>query len=226
MLLAVETSSSLGSIALMSDGVMIAERQLGTAGPRHAQTLIPELDRLLRELGSGPENITAIAVSIGPGSFTGLRVGLTFAKTLAWLNDAPLVAVDTLQAIAQQASPDEQTVTAVCDAQRGELFAASYELDSSSGLRRRLGEVRVQQIADLISGNTVIGPLPLTLRQRVVASRVMASESVCMPKASSVARIGDVMLKHSQVASPETLEPVYIRVSYAEEKRPVSARNP
>ncbi|MFN9717400.1 MAG: tRNA (adenosine(37)-N6)-threonylcarbamoyltransferase complex dimerization subunit type 1 TsaB [Planctomycetota bacterium] len=226
MLLAVETSSSIGSIALMSNGVMVAERQLGTSGPRHAQTLVPELDRLLRELGSTAESIEAIAISIGPGSFTGLRVGLTFAKTLAWLNQAPLLAIDTLQAIAQQAASAEPIVTAVCDAQRGELFAASYELDSLSGLRHRLGDIRVHQITDLIPEHTVIGPLPAGLRERVAASRVMASESVCMPRASTVARLGDEMLKNSRFSSPETLEPVYIRVSYAEEKRPASPQSP
>ncbi len=222
MLLAVETSSSIGSIALMEDDVILAERQLGVAGPRHAQTLVPELDRLLKELGRTAESITAVAVSIGPGSFTGLRVGLTFAKTLAWLNHAPLLAVDTLQAVAQQADMTQPIVTAVCDAQRGELFAASYQQDLSTDFRHRMGEIRVCQIDDLVPGQLVIGPLPAKLRERVATVRSLAPEPSGMPRASTVARIGTQMLKQSQFAVPETLEPVYIRVSYAEEKRPAA----
>lgn len=222
MLLAVETSSSIGSIALMSDGVLIAERQLGIAGPRHAQTLVPELDRLLKELSLKADAIDAVAVSIGPGSFTGLRVGLVFAKTLAWLNNAPLIAVDTLQAIAQQALDAEQIVTAVCDAQRGELFAASYVLDEATGLRCRLNDIHVAQVSDLASRHMVIGPLPSKLRDRVIADFEMCPEADGIPKASTVARIGTAMLRRSEFSRPETLEPVYVRVSYAEEKRPAA----
>lgn len=221
MLLAVETSSSIGSIALVSDGVLIAERQLGVAGPRHAQTLVPELDRLLKELSLKADVIDAVAVSIGPGSFTGLRVGLVFAKTLAWLNNAPLIAVDTLQAIAQQAPDTEQIVTAVCDAQRGELFAASYVLDEATGLRCRLNDIHVAQVSDL-TPRLVIGPLPSKLRHRVVAEFPMCPEADGMPKASTIARIGTDMLRRSEFSKSETLEPVYVRVSYAEEKRPAA----
>jgi tRNA threonylcarbamoyladenosine biosynthesis protein TsaB len=222
MLLAVETSSSIGSIALMSDGVLVAERQLGVAGPRHAQTLVPELDRLLKELSLKADAIDAVAVSIGPGSFTGLRVGLVFAKTLAWLNNAPLIAVDTLQAIAQQAPDSEPIVIAICDAQRGELFAASYELNEATGLRRRHHDIRVIQISELTPGRTVIGPLPSKLRDRVVAEFPMCPEADGMPKASTVARIGADMFCRSEFYKPESLEPVYVRVSYAEEKRPAA----
>ena len=206
----------------MSDGVLIAERQLGVAGPRHAQTLVPELDRLLKELSLKADAIHAVAVSIGPGSFTGLRVGLVFAKTLAWLNNAPLIAVDTLQAIAQQAPDTERIVTAVCDAQRSELFAASYELDEGPGLRRRCHDIRVIQVSELTACQTVIGPLPSKLRDRVDAEFPMSPEADGMPKASTVARIGTDMLRRSEFSKPESLEPVYVRVSYAEEKRPAA----
>ena len=222
MLLAVETSSSIGSIALMSDGILVAERQLGIAGPRHAQTLVPELDGLLKELSLKADAIDAVAVSIGPGSFTGLRVGLVFAKTLAWLNNAPLIAVDTLRAIAQQTPDAEQIVTAVCDAQRGELFAASYELDEETGLRRRCHNIRVMQVSELTTGQAVIGPLPTKLRDRVVSEFPMCPEADGMPKASTIARIGTDMHRRSEFSKPESLEPVYVRVSYAEEKRPAA----
>lgn len=205
----------------MSDGVLIAERQLGIAGPRHAQTLVPELDRLLKELSLKADAIDAVAVSIGPGSFTGLRVGLVFAKTLAWLNNAPLIAVDTLRAIAQQAPDDEQMVTAVCDAQRGELFAASYGLDEATGLRCQLNDIHVAQVSDL-TPRLVIGPLPSKLRDRVIADFDMCPEADGMPKASTIARIGTDMLCRSEFSKPETLEPIYVRVSYAEEKRPAA----
>jgi tRNA threonylcarbamoyladenosine biosynthesis protein TsaB len=146
---------------------------------------------------------------------------LTFVKTLAWLNDAPLLAVDTLRAIAQQAPDTEQIVTAVCDAQRGELFAASYVLDEATGLRCRLNDIHVAQVSDL-TPRLVIGSLPSKLRDRVIADFDMCPEADGMPKASTIARIGTDMLRRSEFSKPETLEPVYVRVSYAEEKRPAA----
>ncbi|MFN5976898.1 MAG: tRNA (adenosine(37)-N6)-threonylcarbamoyltransferase complex dimerization subunit type 1 TsaB, partial [Planctomyces sp.] len=83
MLLAVETSGMTGSLALSADGQLLSERVLESEGRRHAQTLVSEVGLLLSGQGLTVGDLSAVAVSIGPGSFTGLRVGLVFAKTLA-----------------------------------------------------------------------------------------------------------------------------------------------
>jgi tRNA threonylcarbamoyladenosine biosynthesis protein TsaB len=158
MLLAVETSGSLGSIAVVDGSKLLAERILAAGGVRHAQSLVTEVDKLLRELTLKPTDIRSVAVSIGPGSFTGLRVGLVFAKTFAWLNQSHLVAVDTLRAIAQQAPDEETLVTALVDAQRGEMFAGTYRLDPVSGCRQLMNPIRVTSQDALPKDHILTGP--------------------------------------------------------------------
>lgn len=219
MLLAVETSGMQGSIAIADGDRLITERILETEGHRHAQTLVSEVDRVLRDLGLHPSDIKTVAVSIGPGSFTGLRVGLVFAKTLAWLNQAQLVAVDSLQAIAQQVPSEIETVTALSDAQRGEFFAGNYRWDARSGCRQPTNTVHVSTIDALTTESPLVGPSLLNARAALQARHQLLDDSYCVPRASTVARIGFDMLQCGRLSVAETLEPVYVRLSYAEEKR-------
>lgn len=219
MLLAVETSGSLGSVAISDGETLIAERILLEGGARHAQTMVSEVDGLLRELGLPASDIRSVAVSIGPGSFTGLRVGLVFAKTFAWLNQANLVAVDTLQAIAQQAPTELDTVTSVIDAQRGEMFAGTYRIDPASGLRCRVNEVHVTTQQALSTKFPLTGPGLLRILPEFASVHCLLDASIWQPKAATVALLGNHMVRQQHFAIPETLEPVYIRASYAEEKR-------
>ena len=219
MLLAVETSGMQGSIAIADGDRLITERILETEGHRHAQTLVSEVDRILRDLGLQPSDIKTVAVSIGPGSFTGLRVGLVFAKTFAWLNNAQLVAVDSLQAIAQQVPSDIETVTAISDAQRGEVFAGSYRWDAATGCRQPTNAVHVSTIEALSTESPLVGPTLLKARTALQDQHQLLDDAYCLPRASTVARIGFDLLRRGQLSVPETLEPVYIRLSYAEEKR-------
>ena len=221
MLLAIETSGILGSVAIADDQRLIVERTLQTTGRRHAQTVVAEVDDILRTCGFAVSDITAVAVSIGPGSFTGLRVGLVFAKTFAWLNQTKLLAVDTLRAIAQQVPPEIETVTAVVDAQRNELFAATYRWDAECRIRDAINSVHLSTIARLSADHPLIGPGLQKHRETLHQSHTLLDESLWQPRASSVAVIGRHMVLLGQTSVPETLEPVYVRLSYAEEKRPV-----
>ncbi len=219
MLLAIETSGLLGSVAIADDRQLIVERSLQTTGRRHAQTLVAEIDDVLRTRGIASKDITAVAVSIGPGSFTGLRVGLVFAKTFAWLNNTQLVAVDTLRAIAQQVSPDIESVTAVIDAQRNELFAGTYRWNPKTGIRDAIDSVHLSTPSGLPIDHPIVGPGLQKHRESLQATHRLLDESLCQPRATSVAAIGLQMVCLGQTSVPETLEPVYVRLSYAEEKR-------
>lgn len=218
MLLAVDTSGMLGSFAITDGSQMLFERQLND-GQRNAQSLVAEVDRAFRTLNIASKDFQTVAVSIGPGSFTGLRVGLTFAKTFAWLNQASLVAVDTLQAIALQAPADVETVTAVIDAQRGELFAGTYRWDADCGCRVLMNPVVVSTQDSLSADYPLMGPGLLKLRPEVAAAHRLLDSSFWDPRASSIATLGTQMAQRRQFSTPESLEPVYIRLSYAEEKR-------
>ncbi len=218
-LLAVETSGLHASVALLTADGQIAESSLQSAARRHAQTLVSDVQRLLQDNQLRPAEIDAVAVSIGPGSFTGLRVGVVFAKTFAWINAARLIAVDTLQAIAQQVAPDVALVTAIVDAQRGEVFAADYVWNAQSRIREAVSEIRIAGPEQLNPQSTLCGP-PLEKLQHKVADLFVTAPANCWnPRAATIAQLAEWKFSRGEFADPVTLEPVYVRRSYAEEKR-------
>jgi len=126
LILALETSGETGGLALYR-GRLLAEVTLSGA-LTYSRRLLPALDFLLRQLGLDLSGIEALAVSVGPGSFTGLRIGLATAKALALVLKRPLVGVETLAALAAQVPESPLPVCAVLDARRGELYAALYRM--------------------------------------------------------------------------------------------------
>lgn len=216
--LGVETSGPIGSLALRCDGRCIEERFLPELGRRHAQSLVPEAIALLRRCGVAPWEVGLVAVSIGPGSFTGLRVGVTFAKTFAYAAGARLVAVETFLAIAGN-TPAAPAVAVVADAQRGGLILGRYIRRWDGGFVRE-GELKLvtpDGMRGLLAPEDVLTG-PAVDRATAEASREVAPERLRHPRASTVARLGEAG-SCDGAADPWTLEPLYVRKSAAEEKR-------
>ena len=219
--LAIETSGRTATVALWQDDRPIAERALPDIGRRHAQSLVTEIDRLFRESGATLDSCQFVAVSIGPGSFTGLRVGVVCAKTLAYAIRSRLVAVDTFECIACNSPEDVREVLVISDAQRGGLFVGRY-LRQTSETWHRDGDisivdatdwVRARVSTDVVSGWGATKILPaLADRCRVL------DREFWTPAASTVVRIGRRLAEHHQFADCMTLEPFYLRQSAAEEK--------
>ncbi|MGE5193070.1 MAG: tRNA (adenosine(37)-N6)-threonylcarbamoyltransferase complex dimerization subunit type 1 TsaB, partial [Deltaproteobacteria bacterium] len=123
--LALETSGPVGSVAVVESGELLCERTL-KLGRQHGQALIPAIRAALEECGKKAKDCDLVAVSIGPGSFTGVRVGVVCAKTLAYAAPCRLAAVDALHAIACNSPADVWSVKVIGNAQRGDLFTAKY----------------------------------------------------------------------------------------------------
>lgn len=219
--LAIETSGRAGDVALLREGACLEQRGLQQAGRRHAQTLVAEIDELLRTHGAAPQDVSLVAVSIGPGSFTGLRVGVVCAKTFAWATEAALVAVDTFACIAENAPGDVEQLSVIGDAQRGDLYLGEYTRDGS-GAFARAGPIRIipaedwcrsRSAADVVTGPGV-EPYSDLLEGRC---RLLPAE-FREPRAATVARLGERMLAANDMADPFALEPFYLRKSAAEEK--------
>jgi tRNA threonylcarbamoyladenosine biosynthesis protein TsaB len=231
--LGVETSGLTGMIALRRDGKLLTERQLEHARRRHAQTLLLDVRVLFDETGIQTRDIDTVAVSIGPGSFTGLRVGVVFAKTFAWAAGCRLVAVDTLHAIAAVAPEDCDDVSVVSDAQREQLFVGRFRR-AETGDWERVGDIVVRDIDDWCRdveletspGFAAVGPgLSKVLDDRDVRVRLL-DESLRFPGASAVAQLGEQLAERNVLADPFELEPFYLRRSSAEEKRDAMRNDP
>src|SRR2546423_9728863 len=127
---ALETSGRTGSVALAADGAILCEEQFAH-GLRHAAGIVPIIDRLCRGQGWSPREVEEIYVSSGPGSFTGLRIGITVARTLAFATGARTVAVPTAEVLARNAPPGSQNVVIVLDAKREQIFTATFANDGT-----------------------------------------------------------------------------------------------
>jgi len=133
-LLALETTELLGSAAVWQDDRLLAEWTL-PEGQRSAASLVPAIARLLAEVGWEPRQVDVVAVSMGPGSFTGLRVGLTVAKTFAYCVQGALIGVNTLEAIAAGVPMEMDPVAVAIDAQRGDAAVAVFRRTLRVGRR-------------------------------------------------------------------------------------------
>src|SRR5579864_5989127 len=123
--LAIETSGRVGSVALAEDARVVAEDEF-PHGLQHAAEMLPRIDRLCRDHGWGPADLKELYISAGPGSFTGLRIGVTLAKTLAFATGAKIVAVPSVDVLAANGPPEARHVLIVLDAKRGQIFTARF----------------------------------------------------------------------------------------------------
>ncbi len=219
--LAIETVATAGSVALLCDDRLHAERDL-PPDARSARTLASAVHDLWQQ--AGKPQVSLVAVARGPGSFTGLRVGVTTAKTLAYAWGAKLLGVHTLDAIAAQAATTPaSSLHVVLDAQRQELFVAKFE--SLENEWRRIGPDAIiasqDWLTSLESSTQVTGPALTKLRDRLADSVLITPAQHWHPRAAIVAKLARKVNQAGQADELWTLMPDYLRVSYAEEKRPV-----
>jgi len=220
--LAIETSSRIGSVALAEDGKVLAEETF-PHGLQHAARMVPAIDEMCRKLDWKPMDITEIYVSSGPGSFTGLRIGITLAKTLAFASGASIVAVPTAQVLVENAPADAKHVIIVIDAKRQQIYTASFERDETGW------KIREPAHLDSLGEMLARTPRPVHLlgegipyHQQFIPAEsdgiVIVDDANWRPTAAVVARLGWQMAREGKFTSAPELLPVYIRRPEAEEK--------
>lgn len=242
-ILAVETSSRSGSIALADGPDLLAESAF-TADQEHARDLLPVIDALLKAHHWTPASIQACCISIGPGSFTGLRVAVTFARHLALTVGAKLCAVPTLDVIAAGAlrmdSPP-QRLAVILDAKSRRVFGAIYERQANtdegkSGADKRksgsgaghTGEYACATGSVLMEAGAFLAQCPLadavmgegvTYHEQAVRDSGIAvvDPSLWPPRAANVHRLGWRLIEAGDFTAPENLVPLYVRRPEAEE---------
>ena len=146
LLLSFETSAKAASVALMEEGRLLAECYQNT-GMTHSQTLMVMAEDLLSQCGKTVDDVTAVAVAAGPGSFTGVRIGVAAAKGFAWGKELPCCGVSTLEAMALGAGFWSGYVCPVMDARRAQVYNALFHVDN--GVYTRIQEDRAIALSDL-----------------------------------------------------------------------------
>jgi tRNA threonylcarbamoyladenosine biosynthesis protein TsaB len=147
-ILALETATNTVGLALMEEEQVLGEITLDL-GRHHAEVLLPALDKLFAMTGLTPEEVDLLACTIGPGSFTGLRIGISTVKGLALAMDRPIVGVSTLEALALNALPTNGWICPMLDARKSQVFTSLYRM-GPDGLPERVGEERLIGIGDFL----------------------------------------------------------------------------
>lgn len=231
LVLGLETATPACSVALVDDRGLVAESTL-VAGPVHSERLMPMVEQLLEGAGVERREIGGLAVSRGPGSFTGLRIGIATAKALAYAWGRPLVGIPTLDALAFNAGPVNAVIYPLLEARRGEVYTAAYR--GGEGVPRRLGDYRLTTVEKLLEelekGQEGLDRPPepvmflgeaaearLELLRAALGTRLLVPPRItAWPRAGSVAELGWRELRAGRGMDALPLRPIYLRPSEAE----------
>jgi len=219
-----ETSTPVCSVALADADRVLGEYTLELGG-HHSERLLPMSERLLQDAGIGISELEGVSVASGPGSFTGLRIGMSTAKGLCLALDFPLLPIPTLAGMAFQVAYDGMPVCAMLDARRGEVYAGVYRLEG-----RRLLSVAADAA---VSMEDLLPCLPRPVlfvgdgaqvhRSRILSS--LDSDAFFVPRpfshptAASIALLGAVKLNEGATVDACLAEPCYLRRTQAERAR-------
>jgi tRNA threonylcarbamoyladenosine biosynthesis protein TsaB len=224
LVLGIETSSRQGGVAIIGDDRLLCETVLNVE-VTHSDRLLPAVDRALEEARIALDGLGGIAVSIGPGSFTGLRIGLSTAKGLAYATGLPLVGVPTLEAMAWTLPAARWQVCPVLDARKQEVYAALFRHEAD-GLRRITEDAAMapEDLCRLIRNPTLL--LGDGTDAYGALFRARLGEKMLLPPLASrgarpacVAELGRQRLLRGERDAPDSLVPRYLRPSEAELRR-------
>jgi tRNA threonylcarbamoyladenosine biosynthesis protein TsaB len=230
LILAANTATPSLSAALWQDGRLLAELVLD-AGRPHAETLLPAISQLLDDAGMDASAIDAYACTVGPGSYTGIRIGVSAIKAMAYASDKPAVGISTLQALAWPYSSCAGLVACpVVDARNHRLYAAAWQgqamlLPEANRLASDFMEELGSHLPEWKAGRqevVLIGCIPAETRQAIekaAAGRVTCAPAAqSWPSAAAVAEIAEKKIRLGQAVPPQDLIPVYLSPSQAERR--------
>lgn len=224
VVLGIETATLQGGAALVDEGGLLAEAFLNVS-ITHSERLLPTIDWLLRQARVRLGDLSGIGVSIGPGSFTGLRIGLSTAKGFAMATGLPVVAVPTLEAMAWTLPRCRDQICPLLDARKAEVYAALFGFDGGV-LQRRMQDAALPPedlIARIDEPTVFLGDGVRTyrtlLRDRLGALALFLPPALMGPRPATVAELGRDRLDRGERDDPASLTPRYLRASEAELKR-------
>ena len=225
-ILALETSAKAVSAAVSEDGRILASGYQDT-GLTHSRTLMPIVEHILKNTGLTAADMDAIAVAAGPGSFTGIRIGVAAAKGLAFAADKPAVGVSTLAAMARNVAFCDGLVVCAMDARRQQVYNALFE--AKDGQLTRLTPDRaiaLEELAEELRSDprpkTVVGDGARLCFAHLTEAGIscrLAPAQLVMQNAMSVALEAEAMAAEGKLVSAQALEPVYLRPAQADRLR-------
>ena len=228
LILALDSSAAPASAALLEDGKILSEFYINTK-QTHSQTLMPMVESVLKLTNKTLDDVTCMAVSAGPGSFTGVRIGVSCVKGLSMTRNIPCAGVSTLRAMAENARQLTGIVCAVMDARCGQVYNALFRAEG--GKLTRLCDDRALPIAELLEECKtfaekiyLVGDGAELCYKTFAAIRAeLLQPQLRFQRASGVAMAAQEMIENGQTVTPDALMPIYLRLPQAE--RELKAKN-
>ena len=210
-ILNIETATKNCSVAIAKNGETIICKEIAEEGYSHAEKLHVFIEEIIAETGISVHDLSAIAVSQGPGSYTGLRIGVSAAKGLCFALNIPLIAVDTLQTLASQAKVSDGKIIPMLDARRMEVYSAIFNADL---------EIERPILAEVIDENSFkdftetlyfVGDCAEKCKSVLTKENFVFLEDVKYPSASAMSKISYNKFKISDIVDVAYFEPYYLK---------------
>ncbi|MBQ4282555.1 MAG: tRNA (adenosine(37)-N6)-threonylcarbamoyltransferase complex dimerization subunit type 1 TsaB [Lachnospira sp.] len=227
-ILAIESSAITASVAVVEDDVLMAEYTVNYK-KTHSQTLLPMIDEVFKMTEMEPESIDVVAVSVGPGSFTGLRIGAATGKGIAFATGRDMVEVPTLAAMAYNMYGTDKLICPVMDAKRRHLYAGLYRFNKSGEVENIKEQMLIsyEDLSDMINkmGQSVvfigdgIAVAKDTFIEKLEVEYEFAAAHMNTQRAGSVAMLAKAMVARGETVPAEALRPDYLRPSQAEREK-------
>ena len=224
-ILGIDTSTMAANVAVLEDDKLICEYTINTK-KTHSQKLMPMIENMLKLSDLDIKEIDAIAICVGPGSFTGLRIGMATAKAMAHVNNIPLIGVNSLEILGANMDLCNRNICSILDAQRNQVYKNKYILKDYK--ITELEEISIKAIDELLeeisSSNedwVLVGEAVYKYKEKIeeISNITIPSPANNITKASTLCFVArDKMLANDQVYNCYNINPMYIRKSQAEEQ--------
>lgn len=224
MILGIDSSGLVASVALVKDGEMIGEYTINYK-KTHSQTLLPMLDEMAKMIELDMNEVDAIAVAAGPGSFTGLRIGSATAKGLALALKKPIISISTLEALAYNMYETNGLVCPIMDARRNQVYTAIYRFEN--GKMQEVWEPKAVAVDELIEKLNELNEeviftgdgMPVykeKLAENLQVKYLLAPAHLARQRAGALASLGSIYFEEGRYTEGKEHQPVYLRLSQAE----------
>jgi tRNA threonylcarbamoyladenosine biosynthesis protein TsaB len=210
-ILNIETTTKNCSVAIAQDGKTLLCKQIAESGYSHAEKLHVFIEELLLELQLNYKDLNAIAVSQGPGSYTGLRIGISAAKGLCYALDIPLISVDTLEILARQLQVSEGYIVPMLDARRMEVYSAIFDAKHQK-LRETQAEIITEDSFTTLEGTVYfVGDSAEKCATTLTQSNFIFKDKIVYPSANEMSYLSNEKYKKNDTVDVAYFEPYYLK---------------
>ncbi len=210
-ILNIETATKNCSVAIAKDGITIYSKELAEEGYSHAEKLHLFIEQVLKAVHLTFKDLSAIAVSQGPGSYTGLRIGVSAAKGLCFALDIPLIAIDTLQTLALQAKGIEGFIVPMIDARRMEVYSAIFDSEGNKIREVRAEILTPSSFSDINSKIYFIGDCSEKSKTVIYQANHIYIDEIIYPSSNQMSMLSFEKFQKNEIVDVAYFEPFYLK---------------